>query len=60
MKEWLKEFWEDEEGMGTVEIVLIIAVLIAIALLFKDRITKFVGDLMDKLFKADDVSKEFD
>lgn len=39
---WLK----DEEGIGTLEIVLIAAVLILVAILFKDWIMDFLGDLM--------------
>ena len=50
MKAMLKRFWQEEEGFGTVELVILIGVLIAIALLFKDRITKLVTDLMDKFF----------
>ena len=50
MKAMLKRFWQEEEGLGTVELEILIGVLIAIALLFKDRITKFVTDLMDKFF----------
>ena len=36
--------------MGTVEIVLIIAVLVAIALLFKDKITEFVNKALGNIF----------
>ncbi len=50
MKNLLKRFWYEEDGMGTVEIVIIIAVLVAIALIFKNGITKFVTDLMNKFF----------
>lgn len=39
-------FWRDEEGIGTLEIVLIAAVLIIVALLFKDWILAFLADLM--------------
>ena len=52
MKAMLKRFWQEEEGFGTIELVLLIGVLIAIALLFKDRVTKFVTDLMDKIFQV--------
>ena len=48
----VKSFLKEEEGMGTVEIVLIIAVLVAIALLFKDKITEFVEDALDNIFKG--------
>ena len=41
LKLW-KRFWADESGMGTVEIILIIAVLMAIALIFKNAIIEWV------------------
>lgn len=46
----VKSFLNEEEGMGTVEIVLIIAVLVAIALLFKDKITEFVNSALGNIF----------
>lgn len=33
-----KSFFEDEEGMGTVEIVLIIAALVSMALILRTRL----------------------
>lgn len=36
------EFWKEEEGIGVVEIILILVVLIALVLLFKDKITGVV------------------
>ncbi len=33
--DWLNQFWEDEEGLGTLEILLIVAVLVAIAIIFR-------------------------
>ncbi|RIE00981.1 multidrug transporter [Cohnella faecalis] len=45
----LESLAEDEEGIGTLEIVLIAAVIIAIALLFKDWILDFLESLMDKV-----------
>lgn len=50
MKNLLARFWKEEDGMGTVEIVIIVSVLVAIALLFRDTITKFVKDTLDHLF----------
>lgn len=49
----MKQFWEEEDGMGTVEIVMIIAALMCIALLFRKQIMKFAGDIMDKVFDND-------
>lgn len=47
----LRRFSKSEEGLGTLEIILIIAVIIIIALLFKDWIVDLVKNLMGK---ADD------
>lgn len=55
MKEFWKRFWKEEDGMTTIEVVVIIAVLIAIALIFRKGITDFVNDLMQKLFKTDPI-----
>ncbi|MCD9024026.1 Flp1 family type IVb pilin [Cohnella silvisoli] len=41
--------WRDEKGIGTLEIVLIAAVLIMVALFFKDWIMDFLGSLMDSV-----------
>ncbi len=49
----LKEFWQEEEGMGTVEIILIIAALVAVALIFRKAIVKFVTDAMSNVFGSD-------
>ncbi|WBX80596.1 Flp1 family type IVb pilin [Virgibacillus salarius] len=44
-----KDFWNDEEGLETIEVLLILAVLVAIALLFKERITKWANNLFDNI-----------
>lgn len=46
----LKKFWMEEDGMGTVEIILIIAVLVIIALLFRNKIMEWVESMIEKLF----------
>ena len=46
----LREFWEEEDGMGTVEIVMIIAALMCIALLFRREIGTFAQNIMDTVF----------
>lgn len=45
----LRSFIKEEEGMGTVEIVLIIVVLIALVALFKDSIKKLVESILKKI-----------
>lgn len=42
----LKCFLKEEDGMGTVEIVLIIVVLIALVAIFKDSIKKVVEKVL--------------
>lgn len=43
----MKNFWNDEEGLQTLELMLIIAVIVVIALLFRDQIIGWVGDLLE-------------
>lgn len=48
----LKSWWEflrEEDGMGTVEVILIIVVLVGLVILFKDQITKIVNNLFNKI-----------
>lgn len=47
MMTWVKGFWDDEDGIQTLEIMLIIAVLVVIALLFRERIMGWINDLLD-------------
>lgn len=48
LKNW-KQFLREEDGMGTVEVILIIVVLVGLVVIFKDQITKIVNDLFDKI-----------
>lgn len=41
MKE-LRIFWQEETAIGVVEIILILVILIALVLIFKDKITTVV------------------
>ena len=47
MREQIRHFCSDESGMGTVEIILIIVVLIGLVIIFK----KQINDLVTKIFK---------
>lgn len=49
MKDILKRFWKEEDGMGTVEVVLIIVVLIALVMIFKEKIKKVVNKAMNTI-----------
>lgn len=48
----LKKFWQEEDGMGTVEIVLIIAVLVALVIIFRKAIIDFMNSATKSVFKA--------
>ena len=47
MRETARDFMSDETGMGTVEIILIIVVLIGLVIIFK----KQLNDLVKKVFQ---------
>lgn len=53
MRKLLKRLWVEESGMGTVEIVIIVAILVGVALLFRSQITNFVRAATDKVFDTD-------
>lgn len=42
----LKKFWQEEEGITTVEILLILAVLVIIAVLFRKTIVQWVENIL--------------
>lgn len=42
-------FIKDTKGMGTIEVILIIVVLIGLVLIFKDQITSIVESLFSKV-----------
>lgn len=44
-----RQFLKEEDGMGTVEVILIIVVLVGLVIIFKDRITEIVEDLFKKI-----------
>lgn len=49
MKQFFKDFWEDQSGMGVVEVILIIVVLIGLVIIFKTQITEVVNDIFEKI-----------
>ncbi len=54
----VRDFWEEEEGIGVVELILILVVLIGLVILFKDSIRKLVKDIFETITSsAGDVSK---
>ena len=48
-KDLLRDFLLEEDGLGTIEVVLILLVLIGLVVLFKDQLTSLVGTLLSKV-----------
>lgn len=44
----IKEFWKEEDGVGVVELILILVVLIGLVIVFK----KQINTLVSNIFKA--------
>ena len=47
----LKRFITEEDGIGVVEIILILLVLIALVLIFKKQLTTLVNSILQKAIK---------
>ncbi len=47
-KSKIAEFWNEEDGIGTVEMILILVVLVGLVLIFKDNL----NDLVESLFRT--------
>lgn len=57
MKLNIREFLEEEDGIGVVEIILILVVLIGLVIIFKDNIRNLVNDIFETITSgAADVS----
>lgn len=51
------EFWEEEDGIGVVELILILVVLIGLVLIFKDSLRSLVQEIFETITEgASDVS----
>jgi len=42
-------FFREEEGIGTVELILILVVLISLVIIFKDQLTALVNDIFSQI-----------
>lgn len=47
----LEEFWAETSGMGTVEIILIVVILIGLVLLFRTKVQSVVTNGLNKIGK---------
>lgn len=46
---FLSDFIKEEDGIGVVEIILILVVLISLVLIFKSKITNLVNSIFTKI-----------
>ena len=44
-----RQFITEEEGMGTVGVILIIVVLVGLVIIFKEKITEIVNSIFTKI-----------
>lgn len=42
-------FWKDNRGVGVIEVVLILVILIGLVLIFKDQITSIVTNALSSI-----------
>jgi len=45
----IKEWIQDESGIGTVELILILVILIGLVVIFKGQITAIVEEIFDSI-----------
>lgn len=45
----VRQFLSEEDGMGTVEVILIIVVLVGLVVIFKEKITDIVNSIFTKI-----------
>lgn len=47
--QYLKNFMKEEDGIGVVEVILILVVLIGLVLIFKSQLTSIVNTIFSKI-----------
>lgn len=45
----VKEFLQEEDGIGVVEVILILVVLIGLVIIFKNQITTLVNNIFETI-----------
>lgn len=49
MMKTIIHFLKEEDGIGTVEMILILVVLISLVIIFKDQLTALVNDIFSQI-----------
>ena len=45
----IREFWKDEQGVGVIELVLVLVVLIDLVIIFKKQITTLLQNIFKEI-----------
>jgi len=53
MKKLLKKFLTDQKGINTVEVVVLVAIALGLALIFREKIFAFVNSIMSNVLNTD-------
>ena len=51
LREFAKDFLQEEDAVGVVDIILILVVLIGLVMIFKDQLTSLVENILSKITK---------
>lgn len=51
MKDKIKQFLTSKRGINTVEVVIILAIVVGLAIIFRTQIITFATNIMDSIFK---------
>ena len=51
LRRLMREILREEDAVGVVEIILILVVLIALVMIFKDQLTSLVKNILSKITK---------
>lgn len=51
MKKWWRKFREDNRGIGVVEIILILVILIALVIIFREQLSDIVSNVLGTITK---------
>lgn len=49
LKNYMEKFVKNEDGMGVIEVVLIIVILVGLAVIFKSQITSILNSIFSSL-----------
>lgn len=50
-KRWMSDLWNDESGVGVVEMIMILVVLIGLVLVFKNQLKTLVDGIFTEIQK---------